>query len=85
MLAESYGQRPSALLSIEDGWLAYQVDLAVLALGREVERMTAPDEKGKVRMSVTEALRRLSGEEPGRERYQNPQSLLARGVAIRER
>lgn len=88
MLAESYGQRPSSLLSIEDGWLAYQVDLAVLVLGREVEQMTAPDEKGRRRLSVAEALRRLDPNaeqaKPARGRFRSPRLLTARGLAVPE-
>lgn len=39
MLATSYGQRPSAILEIDDQWAAYQFDVAVHTVGqREVNR-----------------------------------------------
>lgn len=56
-VAQAYGQRPSTVLGIEgDGWLAYQVDVACLVVARTVEERTAPDEQGRPRMSVEEAL-----------------------------
>lgn len=91
LVAEAYGQRPSTLLSIGEPWLAYQVDLATLVVGREVESMTAPDEKGRPRMSVAEALRRLTPEaerKPApveRGRFRSPQELVMRGIAVPER
>ena len=38
-LAKEYSQRPSAIVGVpaEDSWIAYQMDVAVLLLGREVE------------------------------------------------
>ena len=40
-MASAYGQRPSAILGIEDEWAAYQLDLATLRLGRQVEKELA--------------------------------------------
>ncbi len=36
-LAATYGQRPSDYLEVDDNWLAYQIDLACLTVGREIE------------------------------------------------
>lgn len=36
--AQQYGQRPSALLGIQSGWVAYEFDQAVGWFGRYVER-----------------------------------------------
>lgn len=36
-LAAAYGKRPADYLEIDDTWLAYQVDLACLIVGREIE------------------------------------------------
>ncbi len=47
-LALSYGQRPAAILGVEDEWAAYQVDVATLTLGRWVEAQLAEtDKKGR--------------------------------------
>lgn len=49
-MAESLGQRPSALWGIRppDGWVAYQVDAAVSLLGRWVDgRLAQTDERGR--------------------------------------
>ena len=50
-MGQTYSSRPSAILGISDSWLAYQVDVAALLLGRRVEAATAD---GK--MTVGEAL-----------------------------
>jgi hypothetical protein len=85
-MAEAYGQRPSAILAIEDDWTAYQVDLATLLVGRRVESMTAPDERGRPGMSVAEALRRLDpqvGEaKPERGRFRDPGMFVTEKMAI---
>jgi len=44
-VAAAYGRRPSAVLGIEDPWAAYQLDGAVLTLGRWVENKLAEHNK----------------------------------------
>jgi hypothetical protein len=56
-VAQTYSSRPSAILGISDSWLAYQVDVATLLLGRQVEKLVAD---GKT--TVGEALKRLEQE-----------------------
>jgi hypothetical protein len=43
-MGERYGTRPSAILNLRDEWAAYQVDLAAMWLGREVETAQANGE-----------------------------------------
>jgi hypothetical protein len=50
-VATTYSSRPSAILGLSDPWLAYQLDLATLLLGRRIEGLVAD---GK--MSVASAL-----------------------------
>ncbi len=40
-MASAYGQRPSAILRVADEWAAWQLDLAALIVGRDVEAMLA--------------------------------------------
>lgn len=49
-------------MGCDDGWLAYQVDVTTLLLGRRIEEMTAPGRDGRPQMSVEAALGML---EPG--------------------
>lgn len=54
-MALRYGSRPSEILGVRDSWLAYQVDVASLLLGRRVEALT---QDGK--MSAEAALASLT-------------------------
>lgn len=45
-MASAYGCRPSEILGVEDPWAAYELDLACLVAGREVERLTMPPSTG---------------------------------------
>jgi hypothetical protein len=57
----AYSSRPSTILGIKDNWLAYQVDLVTLMLGRRVEELLTEE-----KLSVTSALERLAAQEdPG--------------------
>ena len=40
-LATTYSSRPSAILCLSDPWVAYQVDVATLLLGRRIEGLTS--------------------------------------------
>ena len=53
-VSTAYGCRPSSILQIEDQWSAYQLDLACLMAGREVERLTLPGEDGAPGLDVGE-------------------------------
>ena len=44
-MAQAYGRRPSEVLGVEDAWAAYQLDAAVLTLGRWVENKLAEHHK----------------------------------------
>ncbi len=45
-LASQFGQRPSTFLKLSDPWTAYQLDSAVLHLGRRIEsRLQDPNNK----------------------------------------
>ena len=56
-LALTYGQRPSAVLGVEDEWAAYQVDVATLTLGRWVEaRLAERDKKGRPIYSLAQLM-----------------------------
>ena len=41
---------------VEDTWLAFQVDLACLTVGKQVERLTRPGPKGEPGWTVERAL-----------------------------
>ena len=62
-VASAYGCRPSEVLGVEDGWAAYQLDLACLMVAREVERLTLPGEDGTPGLDVGEVVGAASGEE----------------------
>lgn len=52
-LATAYGTRPSEILGVDDGYLAYQVDLACLTFGRYVENKLAErTSKGRPKYTV---------------------------------
>jgi len=74
-LATAYSCRASEILGVADPWLAYQVDLACMTVGHRVELMTAPDNEGKPRMRVEEALRILSPPELWEERESKPRKF----------
>lgn len=60
-------------MGIENDWLAYQLDLACLTVGRRVERLTMPTRR-KPGLSVAEALG--EGVEEGRGQSGFRQGLL---------
>jgi len=88
-VATRYSSRPSEVLGIEDGWLAYQVDTAALLLGLRVEALTAD---GK--MTITAALERITAErkDTGTRfarghgdagQYRDPRPYVTRKVQVR--
>lgn len=47
-MAQRYGQRPSQILHVADEWAAWQLDLAVLTLGRWIDgKMAERTKQGK--------------------------------------
>ena len=67
-MGKSYGQRPSSLLGLTDGWAAYQLDLATLQLGLAVENKLAEHDKaGKPKHNLTDLLRDEGDETVGPE------------------
>lgn len=60
-IARRYQQRPSALVGIDDAWIAYQVDLAVADAGIKAE---------------LDALHRRSGRASGGERRQGEADVM---------
>lgn len=88
-VAETYSARPSDVLGIANDWLAYQVDVAVLQLGRRIENLTAD---GKV--SVEAALARIEAEagegrpEQGTsfagQKWADPRPMVSRTMEIPE-
>lgn len=65
-LAQTYGQRPSAVLGIADTWAAFQLDMATMMLGRWVEsRLSERNRDGSAKWSI-EYL--LGVEKPEKER-----------------
>ncbi len=54
-LAAAYGQRPSAVVGLEDEWAAYQFDMACLTLGRRVESALAKNAAAKKNARKPEA------------------------------
>jgi hypothetical protein len=68
-LGKTYGGRPSAFVGVEDGWAAYQLDLAALVVGGEVEgRIAQADGK----MTVEKALRAWAAERKAARREPSP-------------
>lgn len=56
-MAKSYQQRPSALMGIEDPWVAYMLDRAVFVVGNQVEaKYEERDKEGKRRHTLEECL-----------------------------
>ena len=56
-MAQAYGRRPSEVVGVEDPWAAYQLDTAVLTLGRWVENKLAEHTKdGKPKWRLEELL-----------------------------
>lgn len=66
-VGKSYCSRPSAILGIADDWLAYQVDVATLLLGSQVDAMTQ-DGKQSVESALAELDRRDGAAAPRPER-----------------
>jgi hypothetical protein len=55
-LSKTYGQRPSSLLSIDDDWIAFQFDTAILSFGLEVEaRYEERNKKGARKRTLKQA------------------------------
>jgi hypothetical protein len=59
-VGQTYSSRPSVILGISDSWLAYQVDVATLLLGRRIEALV-----GDGKTTVGEALASLDTETRG--------------------
>lgn len=85
-VARTYSSRPSALLGIANDWLAYQVDVAAMSLGNQVESMTAD---GK--LTAAEALERLGAEgrgDPARagdgRRFRDARPMVTRTMRVPE-
>lgn len=55
-VGQTYSSRPSTILGLSDTWLAYQVDVAALLLGRKIEAATSDGKK-----TVSQALAALDG------------------------
>lgn len=56
-MCAGYGTRPSAVVGIEDEWLAYQFDIAVFSWGRHVNNKLAEcDSKGKPKYTLDDIL-----------------------------
>ena len=89
-MATRYSSRPSEVLGIEDGWLAYQVDTAALLLGLRVEALTWD---GK--MTVSAALEKITAERQADAgtrfarghgdagQYRDPRPYVTRKVQVR--
>jgi hypothetical protein len=84
-LAAAYGQRPSAILEIENSWAAYELDLACLTFGRWVEnRLAERDRRGRPvhRLEALLADERESGS-PDPDRFRNALGLVKRKVRVK--
>ena len=83
-LAAAYSQRPSTILEIGDSWLAYQLDLACLTVGRWVEnRLAERDRKGQP-LYTLEALLEEREPQEDKGRFQSLASKVRRKVRIPE-
>lgn len=60
-LGTAYGCRPSMILGIGDDWLAYQLDLAALTTGREVEEAISNPKKKRTVEQALAAVRLRNG------------------------
>lgn len=80
-LCSAYGCRPSSVVGIDDGWLAYQVDVATLTLGRRVEHLTRTGSDGRPQMTIDAALGLLGDEErpaaPDAREFQDPRPYVS--------
>lgn len=56
-LGDAYGVRPSALLGIDDEWLAFQLDETVLIFGREMENEMSKASADERKRSLTDLFR----------------------------
>jgi hypothetical protein len=73
-VGQTYACRPSTILGLEDDWLAYQVDVAALSLGSQIEQIISDGET-----TVTQALDRLEklgAKQP--KKFQDPRILMVR-------
>lgn len=91
-MAETYRTRPSEIIGVKDDWVAYQLDVAVLQVGRRVEKLTAD---GKVSVEAALAsLEAVDGDEaPSRPRggtsfagqkWRDPRPMVSRTMQVPE-
>lgn len=72
-------------MDAEDTWLAFQVDLACLMLGRQVERLTRPGPKGEPGWTVERALTEGDGRAVVPDRgFRDPTPYVQRKMHIPE-
>lgn len=92
-VAETYSSRPSEIIGVRDAWIAYQIDVAVLMVGRRVEKMT---QDGKVSLEAALASLSLdSAQDAGRpasargtsfagQKWADPRPMVSRTMQIPE-
>ena len=77
-IAQAYGRRPSEVLGIEEAWAAYQLDAAVLTLGRWAENRLAEHNKdGSPRWTIEHLLG--TEKEPAERQWLSARSLMRYG------
>jgi hypothetical protein len=79
----AFGQRPSAILGIDDDWLAYDLDQAVLLVGRWIEnRLARRNKKGKRIWTLEQLLAEKGAPKSGQ--FRDPRLFVRRKVKIPE-
>jgi hypothetical protein len=82
-IGKIYGCRPSALLGVGDAWSAYQLDVAVLSVGVDIEAALA---KGKSFDDVAgpplTGARREGSAQRAPTQYRDPTPLVSERIAI---
>lgn len=82
-LARRYGQRPSQVLNIADEWAGYQLDVAVLTVGRWVDSKLAERTKeGKPVHRLSDLLRESEKGQSGNSGYRSAAGLVTKKMAI---
>lgn len=78
-VAQAYSSRPSAILGVEDGWLAYQVDVAAWSVGQQAARLMAEQ-----RLTPAQALARLEAGRAGApaRRFRDPRPMVSRTMRV---
>jgi hypothetical protein len=88
-VAETYSQRPSEIVGVRDAWVAYQFDVAVLMVGRRVEKIT---QDGKVSVEAALASLEADGAGPAArsgtsfvgQKWADPRPMVSKKMAIPE-